>query len=82
MKNIEFDANLSFKSDLGWITVFARGEKIVQETRLWNADEERTVSMRSKEEVHDYRYFPDPDLPLLVLDHELRMDQAVSEIEV
>ena len=30
MKNIEFDANLSFKSDLGWITVFARGEKIVQ----------------------------------------------------
>ena len=46
------------------------GGRIVQETRLWNSDEERTVSMRSKEEAHDYRYFPDPDLPLLVLDRE------------
>ena len=44
------------------------GGRVIQETRLWNADEERTVSMRSKEEAHDYRYFPDPDLPLLVLD--------------
>lgn len=42
--------------------------RVVQETRLWNSDEERTVSMRSKEEAHDYRYFPDPDLPLLVLE--------------
>jgi aspartyl-tRNA(Asn)/glutamyl-tRNA(Gln) amidotransferase subunit B len=46
------------------------GGRIVQETRLWNSDEERTVSMRSKEEAHDYRYFPDPDLPLLVLETE------------
>ena len=46
------------------------GGRIIQETRLWNSDEERTVSMRSKEEAHDYRYFPDPDLPLLVLDAE------------
>ena len=48
--------------------VLDSGGRIVQETRLWNADEERTVSMRSKEEAHDYRYFPDPDLPLLVLE--------------
>ena len=42
------------------------GEEIVQETRLWDADSERTESMRSKEEAHDYRYFPEPDLVPLV----------------
>ena len=50
------------------IDVIEGGGKITQETRLWNSDEERTVSMRSKEDAHDYRYFPDPDLPLLVID--------------
>jgi aspartyl-tRNA(Asn)/glutamyl-tRNA(Gln) amidotransferase subunit B len=44
------------------------GARIVQETRLWNADRCETVSMRSKEEAHDYRYFPEPDLPPLVVD--------------
>jgi len=39
-----------------------RGEAVVQETRLWDANRNVTVSMRSKEEAHDYRYFPDPDL--------------------
>ncbi|MFH1017146.1 MAG: Asp-tRNA(Asn)/Glu-tRNA(Gln) amidotransferase subunit GatB [Pseudomonadota bacterium] len=39
-----------------------RGEKIAQETRLWNPDEGGTSSMRSKEYAHDYRYFPEPDL--------------------
>jgi aspartyl-tRNA(Asn)/glutamyl-tRNA(Gln) amidotransferase subunit B len=39
-----------------------RGEVVVQETRLWDANRNVTVSMRSKEEAHDYRYFPDPDL--------------------
>ena len=52
------------------IDVLESGGRIVQETRLWNSVEERTVSMRSKEEAHDYRYFPDPDLPLLVLEAE------------
>jgi len=52
------------------VDVLESGGRIVQETRLWNSDEERTVSMRSKEEAHDYRYFPDPDLPLLVLDDD------------
>jgi aspartyl-tRNA(Asn)/glutamyl-tRNA(Gln) amidotransferase subunit B len=40
----------------------SRGDAVVQETRLWNEAEGKTVSMRSKEEAHDYRYFPDPDL--------------------
>ena len=47
------------------------GGRIVQETRLWNADRGETVSMRSKEEAHDYRYFPEPDLPPLVVDRGL-----------
>ena len=50
------------------IDVVESGDRVIQETRLWNSAEERTVSMRSKEEAHDYRYFPEPDLPLLTLD--------------
>src|SRR2546428_5928852 len=45
-----------------------RGERIVQETRLWDADRGYTRSMRSKEYAHDYRYFPEPDLVPLKLD--------------
>jgi len=62
--------------------VLESGGRIVQETRLWNSDEERTVSMRSKEEAHDYRYFPDPDLPLLVLDSDWLEDVRKSMIEL
>lgn len=49
------------------IEAIEAGGKIVQETRLWNANEGRTYSMRSKEQAHDYRYFPEPDLPPLIL---------------
>jgi aspartyl-tRNA(Asn)/glutamyl-tRNA(Gln) amidotransferase subunit B len=43
------------------------GGRVVQETRLWQPDQGQTVSMRGKEDAHDYRYFPDPDLlPLLI----------------
>ncbi len=44
------------------------GGKVVQQTLLWDADKGRTESMRGKEEAHDYRYFPDPDLIPVVLD--------------
>jgi aspartyl-tRNA(Asn)/glutamyl-tRNA(Gln) amidotransferase subunit B len=46
------------------------GERLVQETRLWDPDGARTVSMRSKEFAHDYRYFPEPDLPPLAISDE------------
>jgi aspartyl-tRNA(Asn)/glutamyl-tRNA(Gln) amidotransferase subunit B len=45
-----------------------KGEAIVQETRGWNDSKQATFSQRTKEDAHDYRYFPDPDLPPVVLD--------------
>ena len=50
--------------------VLSEGGTIRQETRLWNIDRGETAVMRSKEEAHDYRYFPDPDLVPLKLDEE------------
>jgi len=55
------------------------GDRIVQETRLWDPAAKRTVSMRSKEEAHDYRYFPEPDLPPLVVD-AARLQQVRREL--
>ncbi|HUV69390.1 MAG TPA: Asp-tRNA(Asn)/Glu-tRNA(Gln) amidotransferase subunit GatB [Terracidiphilus sp.] len=49
------------------IEVIESGGHIRQETRLWDASEGRTYSMRSKEQAHDYRYFPEPDLPPLIV---------------
>ena len=48
--------------------VLLEGGQIIQETRLWDPHKEKTASMRGKEEAHDYRYFPDPDLLPLVID--------------
>jgi aspartyl-tRNA(Asn)/glutamyl-tRNA(Gln) amidotransferase subunit B len=56
------------------IGVLTDGGRVIQETRLWDAAASRTISMRSKEEAHDYRYFPEPDLPPLVIDAE-RIDR-------
>jgi aspartyl-tRNA(Asn)/glutamyl-tRNA(Gln) amidotransferase subunit B len=50
------------------VRVLEAGRPVVQETRLWDADAGRTLPMRTKEEAHDYRYFPEPDLPPLVID--------------
>ena len=49
------------------IGVLEEGGRVVQESRLWNNAEGRTYTMRSKEQAHDYRYFPEPDLPALVV---------------
>jgi len=50
------------------IDILEDGGSITQETRLYDSDKHETRSMRSKEEAHDYRYFPDPDLPPMVLE--------------
>jgi aspartyl-tRNA(Asn)/glutamyl-tRNA(Gln) amidotransferase subunit B len=52
------------------------GGKVVQETRLYNPNEGKTYAMRSKEEAHDYRYFPEPDLLPLTLDEQWRAQIA------
>ncbi len=49
---------------------FGEGHKIRQETRKWDAAKGRTLTMRTKEDAHDYRYFPEPDLPPIVLHEE------------
>jgi aspartyl-tRNA(Asn)/glutamyl-tRNA(Gln) amidotransferase subunit B len=54
------------------VELIESGGRVAQETRLWNANEGRTYSMRSKEQAHDYRYFPEPDLPHLFVSSEWR----------
>jgi aspartyl-tRNA(Asn)/glutamyl-tRNA(Gln) amidotransferase subunit B len=56
------------------VEVIESGGRVMQETRSWNAAEGRTFSMRSKEEAHDYRYFPEPDLPPLVVSDAWRRE--------
>jgi aspartyl-tRNA(Asn)/glutamyl-tRNA(Gln) amidotransferase subunit B len=60
------------------IDVIESGGKITQETRLYNANEGKTYSMRSKEQAHDYRYFPEPDLLPLVVDEKWKAEIARS----
>src|SRR5487761_3930 len=78
------------------IELVESGGRVVQETRLYNASEGRTYSMRSKEQAHDYRYFPDPDLPPLVVSKawqeeiratmpelpEARRERMIAEYEI
>jgi aspartyl-tRNA(Asn)/glutamyl-tRNA(Gln) amidotransferase subunit B len=59
------------------IEALEAGERIKQETRLYNAGEGKTYSMRSKEQAHDYRYFPEPDLPPLVVN--ARLQEAIRK---
>jgi aspartyl-tRNA(Asn)/glutamyl-tRNA(Gln) amidotransferase subunit B len=54
------------------VELIESGGRVTQETRLWNSSEGRTYSMRSKEQAHDYRYFPEPDLPPLLISGEWR----------
>ena len=62
--------------------VVRRGEAVIQETRLWDDAGGRTVSMRSKEEAHDYRYFPEPDLSPLIIPRSFceNMRQSLPEL--
>ena len=60
------------------IDVIESGGKITQETRLYNANEGKTYGMRSKEQAHDYRYFPEPDLLPLVIAEKWKSEIALS----
>src|SRR5271163_3242592 len=64
------------------VELIESGGRVTQETRLWNASEGRTYSMRSKEQAHDYRYFPEPDLPPLVVTAEWKAEilKALPEL--
>ncbi|WP_263358679.1 Asp-tRNA(Asn)/Glu-tRNA(Gln) amidotransferase subunit GatB [Acidicapsa ligni] len=64
------------------IEVIESGGRVAQETRLWNAAEGRTYSMRSKEQAHDYRYFPEPDLPPLVVSDAWKAEIAATMPEL
>lgn len=64
------------------IDILESGGKVVQETRLYDSDRDETRSMRSKEEANDYRYFPDPDLPPLVIDDTFIQSVAATMPEL
>ncbi|WP_342267471.1 Asp-tRNA(Asn)/Glu-tRNA(Gln) amidotransferase subunit GatB [Candidatus Tisiphia endosymbiont of Empis tessellata] len=72
MRAIEFEANRQ-------VNLIENGQTIIQETRLFDADIGETRTMRLKEEFHDYRYFPDPDLLPIVLSEEL-IEQLAREL--
>jgi len=78
-KNVRAGLEFEVKRQLSAIE---DGEKIRQETRLWDADKEITLPMRSKEEAEDYRYFPEPDLvPFVVDKNEVeRVRNALPEL--
>ncbi|MGK7927135.1 MAG: Asp-tRNA(Asn)/Glu-tRNA(Gln) amidotransferase subunit GatB [Spirulina sp.] len=61
------------------IKTLEKGEKILQETRLWEEGSQRTISMRSKEGSSDYRYFPEPDLPPIEISHQ-QLEQWEAEL--
>lgn len=69
---LEFEANRQEE-------LLTKGEAVRQDTRLWDAEKLKTLSMRSKEEAHDYRYFPEPDLLNFLISDEL-IDKQKSEV--
>ena len=60
--------------------MLARGETIIQETRGWDENKMETFSQRKKENAHDYRYFPDPDLPKMYLHEIFDLEQMKKEL--
>jgi len=58
--------------------VLSKAKPIVQETRLWDEEKSKTASMRSKEEAHDYRYFPEPDLLDFSVSQEMIKEQQLA----
>ena len=63
------------------IELVEKGEKIVQETRRWDDSKNESISMRSKEDAHDYRYFPEPDIPPICISEEFIEDIRKNQPE-
>jgi len=61
------------------IELIEDGGEVIQQTRLWDTTKEQTRAMRSKEEAHDYRYFPEPDLPPIIVTDEM-LDDIRAEL--
>ena len=64
------------------IKLLKENQKIVQDTRLWDAAKRKTYSMRTKEEAQDYRYFPEPDLPLFKISSQIKEEIRLSMPEL
>ena len=60
--------------------ILEKGEKVIQETRGWNDKKEITFSQREKEEAHDYRYFPEPDIPTFNFSEEFLNEITIPEL--
>lgn len=63
------------------IELLEKGQLVIQETRGWDDAKQKTFTQRTKEDAHDYRYFPDPDLPPVVLDNDM-IDAVRAEMPV
>jgi len=64
------------------IDAIEKGEKIVQETRGWDEAKQKTYSQRIKEDSHDYRYFPDPDLPKMMVSEVFNLEKLKEELPI
>jgi len=78
-RNVEKAINVEIERQ---IEIIEEGERIIQQTLLWDADLEDVFPMRSKEESHDYRYFPEPDLMPVIVDEEWKnkISQKLPEL--
>jgi aspartyl-tRNA(Asn)/glutamyl-tRNA(Gln) amidotransferase subunit B len=72
-RNVERAINFEIKRQM---ELLEDGGRIIQETLLWDADKNKAYSMRSKEEAHDYRYFPEPDLFPIIVDNNWKNELA------